>query len=286
MNLLSRITLGSALALCMAAAVAGEQGKKRELLHPPKTRYASPISDRLAVRGVFYMPSVQTDLRYDSSTGVPGTLLSGENTLLFQDKLKQGSADLTFRMLQKHRIRAEFYRMSRSGTQFLTQVIRFGDSVYNVNDQLTASMDLRKVDIVYTYSFLRREKFELAAGLALHLLQTEGILDVPGTPLRLPVHEKLDFAGPFATVAVDGTWRVTPRFSFNARGNYLGGHASDVNGSYRQWHADTQFRWRPNFAVGVGYTATRFHLDSANPDLLGLFTFDYRGPEAFLRVSY
>jgi hypothetical protein len=213
---------------------------------------------------------------------VPGTLLSGEDTLLFKDQLQQGSADLTFRIIDRHRIRAEFYRMTRSGDQFLTQGIRFGDDIYNVNDRLLSSMDLRKLDMVYTYSFLRRERVELSAGIALHLLQAEGELDVPARFVR----ERLDVAGPFATLAFDGTWRISRRFSLNARANYLSGDVDDVSGSYKQYHGDVQFRARPNLALGAGYTMTRIHMDSADPSLAGLFDFRFQGPEAFLRVSF
>jgi hypothetical protein len=142
-------------------------------------------------------------------------------------------------------------------------------------------MDLRKLDLAYTYSFLRREKIELSAGLGIHLLQAEGNLNVPA---RF-VSENLDVAGPFATLAFDGTWRFTRRFSLNAQANYLKGHVNDVRGSYRAWNADVQFRARPNFTLGAGYSATRFFLESTDPTDSGLFRFDYKGPQAFIRVS-
>jgi hypothetical protein len=266
----------------VGAAASEAPAAPRELIKPPTSSIASPITDRFAIRGVFYMPSVKTDVRDDSSTGVAGTVLSGEGTLLFPNKLKQGSLDMMFRMLQRHRIHAEFYKMTRSGDHVLNQTIRFGDSVYTVNDRLLSSMDLRKLDLVYTYSFFRREKLELSAGLGIHLLQAEGTLEVPARFLR----EHLDVAGPFATLAADGTWRITKRFSFNARAQYLSGHVSHVDGSYQSYHGDLQFRWRPNLALGLGYSSTAIKVDSAKTGSTGLFHFDYKGPEAFVRVSY
>lgn len=290
-----RIVLGMA-ALCAGIAAAAESspqdvakpdaqraaGAPRQLLQPPKMSVPSPITDRLALRGLFYMPSVSTDVRYDSSLAVPGTLMDAEDVLGLADKKKQGDLELMFRMLERHRIRAEFYRLSRSGDRVLDQQIRFGDDVYNVGDRVLSKMDLRTLDLVYTYSFLRREKLELSGGLGIHLLQAEGQLDVPA---RF-VHEHLDTAGPFPTLAFDGTWRFTKRFSLNGRANYLGGETGDVKASYLAWHADVQFRWRPNFALGAGYTLTHFYLDSRDPDESGFFRFHYQGPEAFVRVSF
>jgi len=255
---------------------------KRELLQPPKMSIASPITDRLAVRGLFYMPDFVTQVRNDASNGTPGTLLSGEDTLGLPDQRKLGTLDLQFRLLERHRIRATFSDLSRKGDEVINQQIRFGDDVFVVNDRVLSKMDLRKLDLTYTYSFLRREKIELAAGLALHLLQAEGVLEAPARFVR----ENLDVAGPFATLAFDGTWRFTKRFSLNAQGNYLKGHVDDVRGSYKSWNADVQFRWRPNFALGAGYATTRFFLQSSDPNESGLFRFNYKGPTAFIRVSY
>jgi hypothetical protein len=265
-----------------APAAQGEAAAQRQLLQPPKMRIASPITDRLAVRGLFLMPTIVTQVRNDASSGTPGTLLSAEDTLGMADKKKQGSLDLQFRLLDRHRIHAGFYELSRSGDVMLNQQILFGDDVYVVNDRVVSRMDMRKLDLAYTYSFLRREKIELAAGLALHLLQAEGRLEAPARFVR----EDLDVAGPFATLAFDGTWRITKRFSLNTQGNYLKGHVDDVRGSYKSWNADLQFRWRPNFALGAGYSMTKFFLDSSDPDESGLFRFNYKGPMAFIRVSY
>jgi hypothetical protein len=278
-------TLTLALLALSTAAVASEPAEapatQRELLQPPKMRVASPITDRLAVNIRFYMPTIATDVRYDATNGTLGTPLTGEGTLGLQDQLKQASMDLQFRMLDRHRIRAQFYKQTRSGDVVLNQQVRFGDDVYLVNDRVITKMDLRKLDLAYTYSFLRREKIELSAGLAIHLLQAQGTLDAPA---RF-VSENLDVAGPFATLAFDGTWRFTKRFSLNAQANYLKGHVDTVRGSYKAWNADVQFRVRPNFTLGAGYSATRFFLDSSDPTDSGLFRFDYKGPQAFIRVS-
>ena len=73
--------------------------------------------------------------------------------------------------------------------------------------------------------------------------------------------------------------------SLNAQANYLKGHVDTVRGSYKAWNADVQFRVRPNFTLGAGYSATRFFLESTDPTDSGLFRFDYKGPQAFIRVS-
>ncbi|MEO6186728.1 MAG: hypothetical protein ABIP38_03140 [Steroidobacteraceae bacterium] len=275
-------TLAASSVSAAQAPAQPEKDAPRELLQPPKMSIASPITDRFAVRGLFYMPNVSTALRYDSSAGTPGTLISAEDTLGLQERLKQVSADMMFRILDRHRIRADFYKMTRSGAEVINQQILFGDDVYRVNDRVLTAMDLRKLGLTYTYSFLRREKWEVAAGIGLHLLQLEGTLDAPA---RF-VSERLDTAGPFATLATEVTWRATKRFSANVAVNYLSGHIDDVKGGYQSYHGDVQFRARPNLAFGVGYSQARFKIDSTSVDFAGYFNLKYKGPEAFVRISY
>ncbi|MEO6079803.1 MAG: hypothetical protein ABIQ86_08505 [Steroidobacteraceae bacterium] len=281
-----KILLSCLTALALSPAFAGEPsqpaGAQRQLLQPPKLAIASPITDRFALRGLFYMPDISTAVRNDNSAGVPGTLVSGEDTLGFPRKLKQGSVDIMFRIGDRHRIRADFFKMTRSGDEVINQQIRFGEDVYQINDRLVSSMDLRKLGLAYSYSVLRTEKWELGAGVALHLLQLQGALEVPARFER----EKLDVAGPFPTLTADATWRVTRRFSLNLAGNYLGANQEGVKGGYQSWHGDAQFRVRPNFAVGLGYTQARFKVDAATTDFAGYFNLHYKGPEAFVRVSF
>jgi len=288
MNRWTGLTLAAlATALCGTAGAADSsatapQNAPRELLQPPKMSTPSPITDRLALRGIFYAPRISTDLRSDASDGTPGTPINGEDMLALPDKMKQGGIDMMFRLLERHRIRASFYQQTRSGDTVLDEQIRFGDDVYQANERVLSKMDLRQLDLVYTYSFLRRETVEIGAGLGIHLLQIEGELEAPASF----VSEENSVAGPFATLAMDGTWRFTPRFSLNARANYLTGDASDVHGSYMNWHADVQFRWKRNFAVGGGYTYTRMYVESTDAGDSGTFRHLYRGPEAFIRVSF
>ena len=285
MNTGTSLVLALSVVACAAATAAdapSTASAQRELLQPPKMRIASPITDRMALRGIFYAPRLATDIRSDASDGTQGTPISGEDMLALPDSMQQGGIDLMFRLLERHRIRAGFYQQNRSGDTVLQETIRFGDDVYQADDRVLTDMDLRQLDVVYTYSFLRRETVEIGAGLGIHLLQIDGRIEAPATFES----EEDSVAGPFATLAVDGTWRFTPRFSLNARANYFKGDADEVRGSYMNWHADVQFRWKRNFALGAGYTYTRMFVDSTDSGDSGTFRHLYRGAEAFARVSF
>jgi hypothetical protein len=285
MNAYTLLGTGLAAASLMGPALAGEasgESPTRELLQPPTHSIPSPITDRFAIKGIYFQPGVDTVLRYDSTTGVPGTEFSAEDTLGLDDSLNQGSIEMWLRMAERHRLRVNYYKMTRSANEVIDQVLRFGDSVFLPGERVVSSMDLRSLGLMYTYSLLRREKVEIGLGLGLQLLQVEGAAEVPA---RF-VGEDFDVAGPMATVGVDGTWRFTNRFSANASVQYLQGNIDEVDGLYGSYHLDVQYRWRPNFSFGLGYSQTRMKVDSTDPDFAGLFDLKYSGPEAFVRVSF
>lgn len=283
-----KFMLSAALVLATGGTFAGEpakagEGATRELLQPKKMVIASPITDRMAVRALYLMSDATTLVRYDNDAGVPGTLVDGEQTLGFPRRLQQPGIDLTFRMGERNRIRADFIQLKRSGDAVLTQDIQFGEAVFQSGERLQSRMDLRKVGLNWSWSALRMERVELGVGLALHLMQLQGELNGPAPRFE---REQLDAAGPVPTLTAEATWRITRRFALNVSGNYLGGEIDGVDGRYQTLHGDLQFRLRPNFALGLGYSQTQIRVDSATTDFSGYFNLKYKGPEAFLRVSF
>jgi hypothetical protein len=269
------------MAIC-ASARAQAADEPRELLKPPEEAKKNPITDRFAISGIYYQPSVETGIRYDRSATLPGTPISAEDTLGMDDALNQGTMQMMFRMAPKHRLRVDYYKMTRKGEATLDELVIFGNDTFLPGDDVVSSMDLRLLGLTYTYSIFRRERWELALGLGLHLMEIKGEAEVPA---RF-VGETFDTAGPFASAAVDGTFLITKRFSFNARAQYFTGDASDVDASYGNYHADVQFRAWPNLSFGLGYTSMSMRIDSTDVDFSGRFTLKTRGPEAFVRVSF
>ncbi len=286
MRNIERLVLAAAGLLVLGVAAAGEAPPaERPLLQPPKFSIPSPITDRFAVRGMFYRPANGTTVRYDNAeAGTAGTVISAEDTLGLADTRSQGWVDLMFRMTPRHRIQAKYYQQTRHGTALLTQNVQFGEETFTPADgRIRSGMDLRQLDLTYTYSLLRREKIELGLGIGIHLLQFEGSISAP---LRFET-ETLDAAGPFPTLAASATWRITRRFSVNADANYLTGSTGDVEAHYEAFNADVQFRMQRNLAVGLGYSRTRYKTISIDPDFFpGYFLLTHKGPQFFLRASF
>jgi hypothetical protein len=254
--------------------------------HPKPTSAhwrASPITDHFALRGTFFAAQLKTDLHLDSSVTVPGTLLNAEHDLGLKGHLNQGRMELIFRLHERHRLRVDYFGSDRDGDRPIGQDILFGGHPFMSGDLVQSDLQYSMLGFTYTYSVIRTERFELGAGLGVHLLQA----DARGTDVTLQQNAESSGVGVFPTPALDGTWAISQRFAWTARAQYLSATVHGINGTLGDYHTDLQYRWTPNFEIGLGYEDIRAALSvqrkSTTP---GGFALSVKGPELFLRASF
>jgi hypothetical protein len=249
-------------------------------------RLASPITDRFAVRGTFFAAAMHTDLHLDASSTVPGTLVNAEHDLGLKGHLNQGRMELIFRLRERHRLRIDYFGSDRDGDRPLDREISFGGHTFMRNDLVQSDLQYSMLGFTYSYSLIRTQRFELGAGLGVHLLQA----DARATDVTLAQNAETSGVGAFPTPALDATWAISQRFAWTARGQYLRASVNGITGQLGDYHTDLQYRWRPNFEIGLGYEEIRAQLSvNRSGDSSGSpagFNLSIRGPEAFLRVSF
>jgi hypothetical protein len=251
-------------------------------LPPPPLPPASPITDHFALIIDLFWGKVSTFGRFDSATGVQGTPFTGERDLGLSDKEHDVRIEVMFRLEDRSRVRVDFLDSRRQADKNIDRTLQYGDQLFLIDDPVHSEFDWRQIDITYTYSFLRTERFELGAGLGIDLLQAEAIAQIPKTQQ----YANFNGAGPFATLALDGTWLIAKHWSFNARGQYLKVSVGSVSGMMGDYHADFQYRWKRNVAFGLGYEYQEAELDVRNNNPSGVLRLSFSGPQLFGRVSF
>jgi len=251
----------------------------------PNADYASPITDRLDLRIIYFVPTVTSGIRIDP-TGKPlgGTALSGQTDLGWPTKDHQGRLELGLRMRERNLLRVDYLSLGLSGQALFNHTIIFGNQTFTVPPayQVQSSLTWRMMGFTYTRSFIRTSHFELGAGLGVHLLDADAIGSVPA---RLQQHET-SVAGAFPTGAVEGTWRIWRGISLNGRGQWFGTTIHGFTGSLADYHGDLQYRIAAPFAVGAGYQIIRVNYESLTNGTPGRFSQALSGPEFFVRVSF
>jgi hypothetical protein len=254
-------------------------------LPPRGHEVSSPITDHFYIRATFYDPQVRTNFRVDPSfapPGVIGTPVNGEHDLGLPDRLRKGRVEFMFRLRERSKVRVEYFEADRSGSKTLTNDVVFGNQVFALGQLAQTSLDWQQFDVTYTYSFIRNQHFELGTGLALYILQLDAIGQVPAQNQR----QEVSAATPFPALPLDLTWALSRRWAATARAAYLRASLSGFRGWYADLHEDLQYRWNPNFELGLGYSAIRTSLTRKGGTFPGAYAMSISGPEAFVRFSF
>jgi hypothetical protein len=245
---------------------------------------ASPITDRFYIEGIFYPFSVSTSLRLDPSNGaagVTGTTVSAERDLGLVSRLYQGRMEMMLRLRERNRLRVDYQQVDRSASHYLGSPIQFGNNTFLPNQQADTSLAWRMFTLTYTYSLYRSDWLEIGAGLAAHMIEAQA----HGQVLAEGERTDVSAASGFPTVPLDFTWRISRRFALTGRGQYFRASSGTFSGALTDAHGDFQYRWTPNFALGIGYSLTRFDVDTHSRSFPGTLSIYVKGEEAFFRVS-
>jgi hypothetical protein len=254
---------------------------------PPSRNHStpSPITDKFYAEGIYFAPHVKTDLEinpHNAPEGVHGTFLNAERDLGLASRQNQGLPELMFRFGNRNKIRIDYLETDRSATHDLVQTIDFGNEAFPVATLLASEVDWRIFTVTYTYSIFRNDRFEVGTGVAVHLIQAEAMAQDTTTQQR----QDVSGAGAFPTIPLDLAVRISRRWSVTAHGQYFHAAVSNFDGWLADIHEDVQYRWKPNFSLGVGYSAVRAKLALQTGNFPGLFQMSVSGPEAFFRVSF
>ncbi len=125
--------------------------------------YLSPTNERVRLSLGFMHLSSTTSIKLDSSQGVPGTSIDAENDFGLDKTDFEPKFEAMVRVGQRHRLRFDYFTLDRSGHITLTGPLVFRDVVLQPGDPVVTDLSMRMLGINYEYSFVHREKFEIAA---------------------------------------------------------------------------------------------------------------------------
>lgn len=264
------------LALVGSCALCGQSSRADD--------YFSPTDERVRLSlGAMHVSS-STTVRANSSLQTTGTVVNAEDQFGLEKSNWEPKFQAIVRAATRHRISFDYFTLDRTGNTTVTNTIRFRDSTFLAGDPLQTKLSLRTFGMAYEYSFWHSEKLEIAATVGVHATEISSRAEVH-TPAR-HVLQTYDLSGPVPTVGIDATWVLSKRFYIDGRAQYLSAHVTDIDGSLGFYSFDALYRYRPNLSIGLGYTQIIARLSSTKSSQVGLFDFNTKGPEMFIRVAF
>lgn len=246
--------------------------------------YLSPTGERVRLSlGVVHQSST-TGIRLDSSQGVPGTPIDLQSLFGLDRSDFEPKFQVMVRAGERHRLRFDYFGLDRTGRTTLNSPVVFRDVLLQAGDPVESRLSLRTLGISYEYSFLHREKFELAATVGIN--ETDISARARVTTQTRHINQQEDQAGPFPTLGLDSTYVLSKRFYVDARAQYFKVAVDHLDGSLGLYEMAALYRFRPNVSFALGYTATKATLNSRQPRTSGYFNFVSKGPELFVRIAF
>jgi hypothetical protein len=246
--------------------------------------YMSPVDERVRLSLGFMHVTSTTDIRLDSTAGVPGTQINAEHVLGLDGSDFEPKFQAMVRVGERHRLRFDYFTLDRTGSATVGAPIVFKDVVLQTGDPVQTNLSLRSLGINYEYSFIHREKFELAASVGLN--DTDLSAQARVSTQTRHVDQKEDQAGPLPTIGLDSTYVLSKRFYLDARAQYFRLAVDHLDGSLGFYEFAGLYRLRPNISFAAGYTMAKATLNSRQPRTSGHFDFDSKGPEFFVRIAF
>lgn len=264
---------GLALMLTSVGACAAEDGP-----------YISPTMERVRVTLGAMKMKTATSIRIDNTNGTPGTLINAEDAVNLDHSNLEPKFQAMLRVSERHRLRFDYFTLDRKGFKNIEIPISFRNANLIVGDPVDTNLSLRTFGVTYAYSFVHRQRFELAGTIGVNLIDLSARARVQQPTRRIDQLE--DQAGPFPTLGVEATWVISKRFYLDGRYQYLNLHIDALDGSLGFFELSALYRWRANISIGVGYNQVRAKLNSTKSTESGLFDFNSKGPEIFVRVAF
>jgi len=267
-----------AMVACIVAAVANADER-------------DPLVARFVIDlGSFFL-STDTRVRVDGQTSnAVGTDIDYDNTFGLGD-FDRFRIDALWRFADRHVIRAMYFENNRSATRAIDREIHFGDETYPVGVSATGRSDLAVFQVSYDYAFLRRESYEVAGGVGLHLLDSglslAATLTAQGGTTTHRADEEASTNVPLPVLGLRGLWRPARDFYVAAQVQYFYLKLDPYSGSLLDLKATAVWQASEHVGIGVGYNDFGFRFDIDDEDRFnGRLRWNYGGAMLFATLMF
>jgi hypothetical protein len=239
------------------------------------------IEDRLRLEVNLLGASAKTKLRVDESPTLPGTEINAEDDLGLDDFQLLPQVELTLLPGERHLIRLSRFAIDRSAATHLEKNISFDDQDYLVGERVDSILNLTMFGLTYGYRFIVAPRGEISASFGIQIADVEANAVVRSRVVR----ESENGVAPLPLLGLEGRYDFSPRWSAEARVQYLTVNEEKVSGSILDARLGVTWRMNPYLLFGLGYRTFNIDVDSADEDTPGFVDLTVAGPLLFVRAS-
>lgn len=228
----------------------------------------------LGVRGYYWFPALNGDLRVDSDS-IKGTTLDLESDLDYDDEYYPVVE--VFVGIGDHHLSASYYRAEYDGTNTLTEEFTFNGETFVANVAFSSSLEYDVYDIAYQYDLLDLEN--ILAGLSLGVVGRVKVFDGEAEIKSSLRSASEDFTVPVPLVGANLHLGILADL-LEAR--LLATGISYGDGSMVDAQADISFTPFPFLDIHGGYRTFFIDVETSDAE----FNYNTSGPYAAITLSF
>ena len=173
--------------------------------------------------GIF-LQAFDTTLRVDNRDVGAGGNVDLENDLGLSEDESVFWTNLTWRFADRHRLGITYFSFTRDATAEALKDLEIGDEIYPAGATLTTEFSASITPFYYAYSFIKRDKHELAGSVGFHWFEIG--LDIKGSASISTIGDAdADFYAsanaPLPLFGIRYDYHVNERWTASVHGEYF-----------------------------------------------------------------
>jgi hypothetical protein len=231
--------------------------------------------------GVFFTDR-ETDTRFDSSAGSPGSNLDLEEELGLDKSDTVFRVDGRYRFANKHQINFSAFDLSRTASVQIQEEIDWNGEVYPIDTVINSNFDLTIYKVAYTWRFMQRDKGYLGLTGGLYIADFQMALESENTPQL----SNDGATAPLPVIGLRGEYALSEKWSFRADAEIFAFEYGDFDGSLYDIYAGMDYAFTDHVAVGLGINSVRMDLGVTKADFAGDLDWQYDGALLYLKFNF
>jgi len=228
-----------------------------------------------------YFPKTSTTMQKNSTQLGVGASIDLQSTLGVSDRADAPYAEARFRLGEKWRIEASYFRISQTGNKTIDRDLQWGDVVFPVNAEVTSKVSFSDFRAAVDYSFYKTSDKEVGVGLGLHWLQYEASL----ASLRVG-SDAANVLAPLPVLSAYGQMALNEQWSLGARLDWLSLNVNQYSGGISVISVNVLYQPFRHLGFGAGYQFMSVEFQSTSGSFQGKYNQNLQGPAVFLTVSF
>lgn len=196
-----------------------------------------------------------------------------------------------WRFGERHRVRAMWFNNDTSNSRTFEEEIEWQDEVYPVNARVKGEFGIDVYQLAYDYSFLRRDNYEVYAGIGLHFTQVSAGLSARvgaegGGEVERSIKGEGDVDLPLPVIALGGLWGLPHNFWIAGQAQLFALEIGDYDGTLQDLTIAVTWQPKPWLGIGLGYNYFAVDVDVDKDRFKGNLDWVYDGPMIFYNASF